>query len=198
MAVGDVYEVNFQAKVRGEFVNNVLHLVETQECTDMVAAHSLATALLAQWIPDWAALLSQDVVFAAIYARRIKPTFGPTHTELVTTPGGVAEDAIPSGSALVISWVTATASKSGRGRTYFAGVPEDAQAGGSITTAAATSWDDFAELLQGNVDAETGDTGQWALAVYSRKNQLAYDIITHSVRTNLAQQRGRRQRPGTS
>jgi len=198
MAVGDIYEVVVQQNVKGEFVNNSFHVQETDACTDMLPAETLALAVQDAWIDDWAALLSEETVFAGIYARRVRPAPGPTFTVLDTSPGDVADEAIPSCSALLVSWVTNLASKSGRGRTYFAGLPESAQNGGSLAAASVAGWEAFATLLKQTFPAIGAGTGEWALCVYSRKLLSAEDILMGVVRSNLATQRKRRQRPGTS
>lgn len=198
MAVGDIYEAVVQYKVRGEYINNSFHLQETDACTDMIPAESLALALQDAWIGDWAALLSEEAVFSGIYTRRVRPVPGPTFTVLDTTPGGVNDEAIPSAASLLISWVTNLATKSGRGRNYFAGLPESSQNGGSLAAGSVAAWVTFATMLKDAVDGIGGATGSWALCVYSRKLVAAEDILMGVVRSNLATQRKRRQRPGTS
>lgn len=198
MAVNDVYQVTTSYRVRGEFCEQVMAYRESVACTDDVPAQSLATAFVAAILPDWAALVSSQLEFACVYARRIRPTPGIAFTLLDTTIGTVASEAIPSSSALVMSLLTAVASKRGRGRSYFGGLPETSQAGGSLESTVLTGWNALGTLMLDPVIGGGGDTGEWLLGVYSKAAVQINDALAFVVRTNLAQQRGRRQRPGTS
>jgi len=198
MAVNDVYQLSADYKVRGEYCTQVFHYRESVECTDDVPAQSLAEAFAAVIIPEWAALVSSQLEFACLYCRRIRPTSGIAYTHLITTPGGVASEAIPSSSALVMSVLTNLATRRGRGRSYFGGLPETSQAGGSLESTVLADWQALGTLLLDPVLGSGGDTGEWVWGVYSRSAVAIQDALTYVVRTNLAQQRGRRQRPGTS
>jgi len=198
MALNDVLQATVEMRVAGEYCANVLHYREAVGSTDDVPAKSLAEAIVATIIPDWAALISEQVIFACCYVRRIRPTPGITYTALLTTPGEVVSEAIPSSSALVVSLASEVATKRGRGRIYFAGLPESSQAGGSLEGTVVAGWEALAALLIDPLVATGGNTGEWQLGVYSRSAVEINDALVTVVRSNLAQQRGRRQRPGTS
>lgn len=198
MALNDVMEAVVSARVKGEYVQNVFHLKETTASTDPIPAKALAEAIQAVWLPDWAALVSTDVEFACCYVRRIKPAPGVAYTLLLTNVGAVASDAVPTGSALIVTWYSGLASKRGRGRTYFAGLPEEAQDAGLLAAAVVGDWEDLADLIATILVAQGGGVGAWELGVYSEVNAAIADTIARSVRTNLGSMRSRRQRPGTS
>lgn len=198
MAVGDVYEVVVCGDVKGEHVQNVFRLKETVEETDDVPAENLALGIQTAWIPDWKALLSEDFAFNCIYVRRIAPAPGIAFTVLLTDVGEVVSDAIPSTSALLISWYTNLATKRGRGRNYFAGLPENAQEGGLLAATELAAWQALGVLIRGSVPAGGGGSGSWELGVWSEILAAIQDVKTSVVRTNLASMRSRRQRPGTS
>jgi len=198
MAVNDVYEVSVDYSVLGEHCVNVFKFRETTESTDEVPAKSLADGFAASLIPLWAVLLSDQVLFNCVFVRRISPGLGVPFTKLVTDPGEVASEAIPTTSAVVISWYSNTGGKSKRGRNYFAGAPENAQAGGKLEAGVLAAWESFALDMQAPLAAGGGGTGEWELCVWSQLLETAIDVKTAVVRTNLGTMRTRRQRPGTS
>lgn len=198
MAVGDVYEVVVGSRILGEYCENVFRFRETVGETDTIPAQNLALGFQTAIIPDWAALVSDQMEFACIYARRISPTPGIAFTVLETTVGTQVGEALPTTSAILLSWLTALATKRGRGRTYFSGAPEDSQAGGKLEAGVLAAWQAFGDTLITAIPAGGGGTGEWELAVWSEVDSLARDVIAAVVRTNLATMRSRRQRPGTS
>jgi len=198
MAVGDVYEVSVDYSVLGEHCVNVFKFRESVEETDDIPARNLALAFQAAAIADWAALLSEQVQFNCIYVRRISPTPSVAYTVLLTDPGEVVSEAIPTTSAVLITWYSTVASKRGRGRNYFAGLPENAQAGGKLEGDVLAAWQDLATTLMAAMGPAGGGTGVWALCIWSDILGAANDAVTNVVRTNLGTMRTRRQRPGTS
>jgi len=198
MAVEDVYEVVVDMTVLGEHCVNVFKFRETVAETDTIPAENLALGFQAALIADWAALLSEDVQFNCIYVRRISPGPGVAFTVLETTPGEVVSQAIPSASGLVVTWYSATASKRGRGRNYFAGLPENAQQAGKLEADVIAAWTAFLATLMGTIAAGGGGAGSWQLCVWSDVDSIGRDVVTNVIRTNLGTMRTRRQRPGTS
>lgn len=198
MAVADIYELTLGYRVKGEYVENVLHYREKTAETALIPAQELALGFQAAVIPGLVALLSNQAVLSCIYVRRISPTAGVTHTELLSDAGEVVSEAIPSASALVISWYGALAGDRRRGRTYLAGLPETAQAGGSITDAARAAFQAFANDMLVDLAAGGAGVGVWELATWSQVGLHAEVALVATVRTNLAQQRRRRQRPGVA
>lgn len=198
MAVNDVYQVAVDYKVRGEYCAQVFSYRESVASTDDVPAQSLAEAFALAIIPEWEALVSNQVEFACIYCRRIRPTPGITYTHLLTGVGDVVSEAVPSSSALVLSLLTSLATRRGRGRTYFGGLPETSQAGGSLEGTVLADWQALGTLLLDPLVGSGGATGEWLLGVYSKAAVQINDALSYVVRTNLGQQRGRRQRPGVS
>lgn len=198
MAVNDVYEVSVDYSVLGEHCVNVFKFRETTESGDEVPAKSLADGFAASLIPGWVTLLSNQVLMNCIYARRISPSFDVPFTKLISDPGEVVSEAIPTTSALVISWYSNTGGPRKRGRNYFAGLPENAQAGGKLESTVLAGWEAFALDMQAPLAAGGGGSGEWELCVWSTVDQSAIDVKTAVVRTNLGSMRTRRQRPGTS
>lgn len=198
MAVGDIYEVSVDMAVRGENCVNVFRFREAVEATLAVPAEEVAKGFQTAIIADWKALLSNQVKFNCIYARRIRPNPGVAYTVLLTDEGEEVSEAIPTTSALLITWYSALADKRGRGRNYFAGLPETSQAGGALESDVLAAWQAFAATLATQFPAGGGGGGEYALCVYSDADVTGRDVITQVVRTNLGTMRSRRTRPGTS
>ena len=197
MAVGDVYELVQSYRVRGEYCQNILHYREKTAETDPVPARELATAWHAVIVPELVALLSDEVQLACVYVRRISPSPGIAFTVLQTDPGEVASEAVPTTSAILMTWYTATFTKQGRGRNYWPGLPESSQNSGSLAAAELTAWNDLQTLMFDDLNAPVGP-GVWELAVWSALATTAHLVTAGVVRTNLATMRSRRQKPGVS
>jgi hypothetical protein len=121
------------------------------------------------------------------------------YTHLLTDVGEEVGESIPTTSALICTWLTQLASKRGRGRTYFCGLPESSQAGGKLEGDVLAAWQALATLILTQFPGGAGDsTGEFALCVWSEVNGTAQDVKTSVVRTNLGTMATRRQRPGTS
>jgi len=198
MAVGDIYEVLVDYSVLGEHCVNAFKFREITECTEDVPAKAVAEGFEDAIIDAWAALLSNQVLFNCIYARRIHPGPGVAHTTLLAVAGDEVGEALPTTSAILISWYTNLGGKSKRGRNYFAGAPETSQAGGKLEAGVVAAWEAFAATMSDPVPAIGGATGEWELCVWSDVLGSATDVKTSVLRTNLGTMRTRRQRPGTS
>jgi hypothetical protein len=198
MAVNDVYEVTVDTVVKGEHCQNVLHYIETVGETDPIPAENLALGFVAAVEAAWLACLSDQSTLACVYVRRVEPAPGVAFTHIWNAVGTVADEPIPTTSAAIITWYTLTAGKRTRGRNYFAGTPESFQDGGLLEAAALALLATLADELSTPIVAGGGGTGTWAMAIYSRSNATAVDVATSVVRSNLATQRGRRQRPGVA
>lgn len=198
MAVNDVYELVQSYRVRGEWCENVFHYKEKTAETDPIPAENLALGWDTTIKPLLVALLSDEVIFACVYARRIAPTPGIAFTVLQTDAGAVASEAIPTTSAPIITWYTNTISRRGRGRNYFPGLPESMQNSGSLTAAALTDWQGHADDMEIDLAAGGGGTGVWELAVWSELAATAQIVVAGIARSNLASMRSRRQKPGAA
>lgn len=198
MAVADIYELTQSYRVRGEWCENVLHFREKTAETDPIPAENLALGWDISIKPDLVALLSDEVILACVYARRISPTPGIAFTVLQTDVGIVASEAVPSLAAVITTWYTGTFTGRGRGRTYWPGLPESMQNSGSLTAAALTNWQALADLLEIDLAAGGGGTGVWELCVWSQASLTAAIVLAGIARSNMASMRSRRQKPGAS
>jgi hypothetical protein len=107
------------------------------------------------------------------------------------TPVGVGNppDAVAAACTL-IKWVTTNGTRSGKGRSFVPGIPSSAvQAGGRLVAAAHSSG------IAPNLASYIAGTGTWEQplqpAVISRKNGVAYPIISGAVAGVVGIQRRR-------
>lgn len=106
------------------------------------------------------------------------PTYEADQPRSVTT-GGVAGGSATALLAIVVSWRTSSASRSGRGRTFVGPFSTSATtADGTPNDIVVTGVRQAAELL---VDA-SGGPGGWAFGVLSTKQGLLRDFTGSSVR----------------
>lgn len=114
-------------------------------------------------------------------------TYGPDLSRIVTGNGQNGQ--APQLLAICVSWRTSSASRSGRGRTFFGPIVLDAlQGDGTIETAALNSVRGAAAAL---VSASTGPDG-WSVGVLSTKQGLLRDITGYTVKDQLSYLSSRR------
>lgn len=100
-----------------------------------------------------------------------------------TLAAGGTQQSAPSATALCTTWRTESASRSGRGRTFFSPLVRDAvDADGSPTAGCLNVARAAAQAL---VDSSTGADGG-AIVVYSPLQDLARDVTGFSVRDRFA------------
>lgn len=195
MAVNDVYEVVIGGRVRGEWCESTIHLREEVASLLDIPSEGVASSVDTVWCSTLAPLLSLDeAVLDCIYARRIAPTPGVPWTRLINRIGEVVGDALPSNSAVVVSWVTALGGGRKRGRNYIYGISEAYQNGGNLVIGARTDLETWVSDLMALWGP--GGASSYRLCVWSALNVTAQDVIGGIVRTNLGVMRSRRPRPG--
>jgi hypothetical protein len=120
--------------------------------------------------------------------------------ELVPAPsvasvvGRASTDAyLPIASAMVVSWRTSSATRSGRGRTFIGPLhPSTGEANGTPTEGARETLADAADALVAAGAGSTGSGGGWSFGVYSRSQGLIRDFASASVANQYAVLRSRR------
>lgn len=172
-AVGDCYQVRLIGRIEGQETQNVLHFICVGADVDVLT--HLIQVLLDCFTTHLLPVLSSAWELTEIRWKRVSPTLGP---ELITVPdiaavGAGNAQALPSFNSVVFSERTVRGGKSGRGRMYLAGIPED-QTIGSRLDKDADMWAAllaFAACVVLNFvhPDPAGGSNIWDLAVYSRK-----------------------------
>lgn len=172
-AVGDCYQVRLIGLIEGQQTQNVLHFICVGADTDVLThlIQVLVDCFQTHLIP----VLSSAWELTEIRFKRVSPTLGPETIVVanVAATGGGNAAALPSYCSAVFSERTIRGGKSGRGRMYLPGIPED-QTIGSRFDKDGAMWAAllaFAACVVINfvhLDP-AGASNAWDLAVYSRK-----------------------------
>lgn len=91
--------------------------------------------------------------------------------------------------AVVVSWRTVSATRSGRGRTFIGPIQTNAIDGDATPSAALIS---ALNTAAGNLVSASTGAGGWSLCVLSQKEHLARDVTGHRVRDRWGVLRSRR------
>lgn len=201
MALNDVYRIVSNYTCQGEPCTMVNHWTEITASTAVpqVTASFLGEEWESRFDAFATAELSEDVTLLNTSTNRIWPSLGPMATLYFDpgTTGGVSQDAVPELAAAVVSFYTVIAGKSGRGRCYIAGVPENDVDAGVFFDSPASSFQSAVDTMYANIDNTGIGNGEFQLSVWSRKNSEATPVDFKLLRNALGTQRRRRPRnPG--
>jgi hypothetical protein len=109
------------------------------------------------------------------------PTYGPDLASTIVGSGGA--ELAPQLLAVVVSWRTSSASRSGRGRTFVGPLAKAAQdVDGTPSAAALATIRNGAQALVGASTATSG----WAVGVLSTKQGVLRDVTGFAVRDQFA------------
>lgn len=112
-----------------------------------------------------------------------------TDLDTWTTSGGTSTDNLPPANAMVIGWRTASAGRSGRGRTFLGPLSRDCLEGDG--TPSGDALDVCADGVTTLVEGQDGfDFGAWG--IYSPKDHVCRDIVGASIKDRFAVLRSRR------
>jgi hypothetical protein len=167
MAVGDVYEVVLGGKMDGTETRNVLHFQSKVANEDPEALIEALQECIVEALLDF---VSSGWETEFLSAKKIAPTAGPEVEWLMSNQGEVGSAAEPSFVAAVLSYHTAHAGRSGRGRSYVAGVPQASVVDGYLTESAIIALTTFVTCMVGKFISGTAD---FNLGVVSRKERAA-------------------------
>jgi len=196
MALNDIYRVVLNSTIENQPVSNVLHFKE------VVAADTDPQAIAAGVTDDILTRVRSQILPLAADAwkvvnaicNRIHPSKGNTYTRyaLTTDVGAESVDPVAELAAGVFKMETEEASKRGRGRIYFSGIPQDQTDSGTWISTDRDSWKTAWTNVVADIDA--GTTGTLQLCVWSKADQTGYLVNNRSVNPQLATQRRRRPR----
>lgn len=190
-AANEVWEVKTEGRIHGQQTLNVQHFKTPAGDSDVI------THLLQVWlqciVTSLLPGLSNQWTMDQVVGRRVAPTLGgdvflePTQLAV----GGVTGDALPSFCSALFSIRTMTPGRSGRGRMFFPGLPEDAQRD-SVIFANTATWAAilaFATCVVTNfIENEPVGQDKWTIGVLSRKlgnPKPPYNVNQFSGATNF-------------
>ena len=127
-AQGELWQLFIQGRIENQECENVLWFRADSPVDDMIVR--LLQVVIDCFITNLLPVLASTYTFERIRARRVFPTLGPD-IDLEQEEGGQVQgqgagDAEPSFVSALISLRSNRGGRSGRGRTFIAGVPEAA------------------------------------------------------------------------
>lgn len=205
MAVNDMYRIEVLQNVGSEPTMNVLHARETVAETILPIPAQCVVQLVYDFYQSIVDYFSEDWRVVSINARRVSPTGGIPATLVLggaeAIVGTVESEIVPSQCALLVSLYTSNPSRSGRGRIYLPGWPEDYQNEGQITE---TQYIAIQDVMHDGLVGEKGPflagDGKYRFSVFGGGGSPTseQDVLEALTRPNLATQRRRRAFPGVA
>lgn len=189
MAVGDVYQVDLLYSLRGEKCANVLHYQEDTSPASNPELSLIEAVKDDLWTAALRATMSNDCTLQNIRARRVDPSLGGPIMAAVNEAGSVAQDSLPPNSAVVMTWYTDHIAPSGRGRTFWPGVPKTHTDDGVLLESVVSLYDAVGTAM---TTAVTEGTGVWLPGVWSESLTLIHPITQWVIRPWVHTLRGRR------
>lgn len=195
MALNDIYRVSIEGELDGQLCVVTGHYAETLAGTETpdILSSSIAGSVQAQWRLSMLPLLSVSYEYHRTVVNQIQPVVGVHSFVVPDAPsfGQVVGDSLPGTVAVVVTKITLTPGRSGRGRSYIPGIPESISVGGRVQ---AGSIGDFGTALAASfpdITSVNGNVLEWV--VYSKTPVPTWHRII-STRPNrvLGNQRRRR------
>jgi hypothetical protein len=199
LSESDVYELVIDGEYASNEMMNVFGFVQKS-----VTAGNLSAQLITSWRAametSWRSVIAAGLTINAYRAQRVVPG-GDARSELFPSSSNTSTG---SGSvqatqvAALISWQTARAGRSYRGRTYLGPVPGTFAAGSTLITAGTNAYNAFIAAMMGAY-GPAGSDADFELAIISRvqagtelTTPIATPVVSGVVRNVLATQRRRR------
>jgi len=173
-ATGDVYQIKTIGKFEGQVVMNVNYFSLSGSGDADVLTH-LVLVWLQCFIDNILPVLPNGYSLEKAVWKKVSPTLGPEFESIPTgsTSGGGSGEWLPSFCAALISLSTTRPGRSGKGRMYIPGIPENASVE-SFLDPTEPYWAAllaFAACVVLNFIHPDGGVGtdSWDMMVYSRK-----------------------------
>lgn len=192
MAQNDIYQVAAKGNLYGVRVVNVFHFRVDGVPSSGTEAEDIATGFEADILPEWMACVSEQFTLHCLDVRNISDQAGNPETFQITTGnvGLVEEVSLPANKVAVAALYTATYSRNGRGRKYFAGIPAPHEADNAILQSVRSTWEQLAAVLQTVVTGGDGG-GSWAHVVWSPSLESGDGVVKCVVGPQVHSLRGR-------
>lgn len=179
MAIDDVYKVTLSATGQGSIYQNVFNL----QCKLALDPTNADFALFAS---DWRAVFQPNVTNQITYTGwAANQQWGPNMTidqngcrrlngkqfaaAILGQAGQASGDMLPPQDAAVVTWLTGTAGRRKRGRTYQYGLLELYQADGLWTTTMVGNWTTALNTFLAKYHANSGTSTAFRLGVWSER-----------------------------
>jgi hypothetical protein len=130
--VNDCFEVRLQGTIEGQRTENVWHFICVGDTADVEL--NLIKVFVDCFIDNLLPVLSSAWAFERVVWKRVSPTLSIDQIYQTDLPanGAGAATSLPSYASLLYSERTELPGRSGRGRKYIAGIPENATIGSKL------------------------------------------------------------------
>jgi len=169
MAIGDLYQLQVNYHLPDSEVSIALGYVQDAGTNDKDTMQSAVAFFQVNMLPALRNTLAVDCEVDQI--RMDQVSVGneiPGFVNLVGLPGTVLGQAIPSGGAAVVSWVTNAPNAKHNGRFYLAGVSEDEVSQGNLSAAQFALMGLLITALTAKLQTSLPQTATFDLATISR------------------------------
>ena len=131
-ALNSAWEVRLEGLLEGQKTENVFHFVCVGATADVEL--NLILVFVTCFLENMLPVLSAQWSFQRVVYKQVSPTLGLENIYTTDLPasGGAAGAQLPSYVSALFSEHTTFAGRSGRGRKYFAGIPEAATIGSAL------------------------------------------------------------------
>lgn len=192
MAQGDTYRLSLKSHLYGTRCVNVFHYRVESPPSSPSEEDDLFDAFTADLLPKLIAVLSNQVTFHCATIQNVASLAGNPQEYFLQEDnvGLVVDAALPANKCLVVALYTATYSRNGRGRKYFAGVPITHEIDNSVTVDAKANLDLLGTALATNLTGGAGG-GTYQHVVWSPSLELADTVVRAVAGPQIHSLRGR-------
>lgn len=191
MAVDDIYQLAIDQSLNGVLLTNVFHYEQTGP-GGSDPEQSLIDAWQTDTLPEWEAAVAVNLIFTCGRARQVSGvgSFPETFEIFASENGDLTGEALPANAVAVLSWYSATYTKSGRGRSFISGIRMVDEDENTWITAQQALLDTFAGAVINTItDAGTGAT--FKQVIWGGSPATAKTVIKKEVRPQVRKLRGR-------
>jgi hypothetical protein len=196
MTVGDGYRITVvsQDNQTLEKVANSWAYIYEGNAVEATEAEDLITAWVDEVQGAYRALMSTGFNVVIIVVAELPGGLSVAERGIVTDNQGAASgDVLPYQCAGVITWITATLGRRGKGRSFMPPTAESFNGGTGVCTSGyvtlLNSFATAAKFIAGDLSH-----GDWSLAVFSQADQAVRPVVSHVARNYWGVQRSRRPR----
>ena len=192
MSSGDIWKVDTVYQQQGVNAVNVFYWRQIGDTNDPAGDEaSVAKAWFDTLKVPWTGILSDKVSFLGLRIQKWDPkALLPTISPLSNVAGDELGDPLQSTKAALVAVYTDRHDRSGRGRHYFMGIPEESVETNQFTFLGHLGFKQFVTALEGPIQA-SGDTAEFRMGVWSTKESEFNQSVNMEAKPTIYQQRSR-------
>lgn len=192
MASGDVWKIDIVQSLQGIQGVNVFYWQQVGETNDPGGdKQSILTTFREEILPEWKVWASEELLFDGMRIQRWVPKeLLPSVIPFSDDTGQVPQQPLQSTKAGLMAVSTLRVDQSGRGRSYFMGVPETSVVGSQWNLVQYGPFDAFVKKFNAPINF-SGDTATYLHGIWSEKNNEFNPEFLTVARARIYQRRSR-------